>query len=695
MKLTSGPWAALLLGSLALLALAQGLRAEVEPSNGSDELEQQTRTELDSSLRASHKLPKLFDFSLYKQLFEKTYQSAVEEMVRMKLFMARSFRAFISGVSYKHYRLSYYLALNPRSDWTPEELRASEMSADLVNNLPKGVNVVEISDEDSEEDFADVEEVEAELERIEAHRGEPGYAQLAAELDRLTEAKRQQQQQHQRRRRRRKRSPRAGRPGQVRADFELESALIKSQPAPEVAPEVLAKVLNATPASNNPDYEAPEFVSFGARPDGMLDTQIFPASHFKRTYLKRVSMGRVWQRKSSMSGRSSPARGQQQEQPGRPMVWLTSAVVGGLNSLFKPGNVGPREVLEEDHMEEEEDILWVDHRRSNCLFGVHEQGRCGSCYAFAVVAALEWSYCRETGSLVRFSEQYLIDCGARYSDNLNGCAGARIDIAGEFIQNYGLELAQHYPYLARDDECPYEPSTEPAKMGYIRLSLDYIANIPYDMLEDYLQYAPMVVNIVTKGDFYEYGGGVHEGKECDKMGTHSVLLIGHGREEGREYWLMKNSHSTRFGENGYYKLAKDTRCIQPPSGYMYGTHNGKKIRLFPERNSHVERPVKKRAGGSDQNSQRRVPQNEKHREEIEQAERREKLRQLKAEGPGRSGPPESRRQPEESSPSVNSKRLAERDDKRSRLRELEERERRLKEELKRRNYLPAGLEFSP
>lgn len=77
----------------------------------------------------------------------------------------------------------------------------------------------------------------------------------------------------------------------------------------------------------------------------------------------------------------------------------------------------------------------------------------------------------------------------------------------------------------------------------------------------------MVAMYVSR-EFMQYRGGVHDGGKCDKSMGHSMVLVGHGRQDGMQYWLFKNSHGPTWGERGYYKLNKKTgrKCFMAPVG---------------------------------------------------------------------------------------------------------------------------------
>ena len=57
-----------------------------------------------------------------------------------------------------------------------------------------------------------------------------------------------------------------------------------------------------------------------------------------------------------------------------------------------------------------------------------------------------------------------------------------------------------------------------------------------------------------------YGSGIINANSCYRgYVTHAVTMVGYGTEKGVDYWLVKNSWGTRWGENGYFRIAREIK----------------------------------------------------------------------------------------------------------------------------------------
>lgn len=200
----------------------------------------------------------------------------------------------------------------------------------------------------------------------------------------------------------------------------------------------------------------------------------------------------------------------------------------------------------------------VDWRKTGCISKPKTQLSCNSCYAFTTLSLMEYFYCSQTKELTEFSAQYIVDCGPRFK--LAGCKGGKISGVGTFIKKFGLELETMYPYVGKENQCPIPEDglEKEERAGYLKPEITHWHNFP-EMTAWYkwLPKSPMIVGINMPSDFFAYGGGIHDGADCLSEMVHALLLVGSGAQDGKKFWLLKNSFSDSWGENGYIRVSKD------------------------------------------------------------------------------------------------------------------------------------------
>lgn len=99
---------------------------------------------------------------------------------------------------------------------------------------------------------------------------------------------------------------------------------------------------------------------------------------------------------------------------------------------------------------------WRDHKG---VSPVKNQGKCGSCWTFSTVGAVEaHTMIKYDGQFTSLSEQQLVDCAGAY-DNY-GCRGGLPSHAFEYIAAAGgISSEEAYPYFATDRNCTVDEST--------------------------------------------------------------------------------------------------------------------------------------------------------------------------------------------------------------------------------------------
>jgi len=262
-------------------------------------------------------------------------------------------------------------------------------------------------------------------------------------------------------------------------------------------------------------------------------------------------------------------------------------------------------------------VRWTAHGKRDAssrgwfVTPAKDQGTCGSCWSFGAAGTVEGQLANVTRNDAKgdqypteVSEQNLMDCSWRHGNH--GCDGG-LDWQGfnwMLHANGGrVATASTYgPYMNEAGWCHYDNGQNLTKQVVVNgQKFNPRGSIPirewgttavygchphctarfyegmraYDManalehrvedtiaatIEKLWTHGPLSVSInASPQDFYFYGGGVYDNhKECDSRTLdHNVLAVGYGTmEDGSRYWIIKNSWSSHWGEEGFVRVAQ-------------------------------------------------------------------------------------------------------------------------------------------
>jgi len=206
---------------------------------------------------------------------------------------------------------------------------------------------------------------------------------------------------------------------------------------------------------------------------------------------------------------------------------------------------------------------WRNVSGTNYVPAVRNQGGCGSCYAFSSLGMIEsrLRVATKNDVQINLSPQDIVSCSS-YSQGCEG--GFPYLVAGKYAQDYGVVAEVCSPYTGKDSTCSAEKCGRHYVSKYRYVGGYYGACNEELMKISLVNSGPLSVSFEVYPDFMHYSGGVYYHSQLSdqfnpfELTNHAVLLVGYGTDDttGEDYWLVKNSWGTQWGEDGFFRIRR-------------------------------------------------------------------------------------------------------------------------------------------
>jgi C1A family cysteine protease len=199
----------------------------------------------------------------------------------------------------------------------------------------------------------------------------------------------------------------------------------------------------------------------------------------------------------------------------------------------------------------------VNWAGADCIHEIHNQGSCGSCWAFATASVVSDLCCMQEKDHGWLSPQELVSCDKANS----GCQGGLAAKALEYVKANGLVPETCYPYTAKVLPCPNKCADGGDwKAAHVCKAKDLINCGTLEGMKKCIVNGPITVRMIVYQDFMAYKGGVYcWDKKSSALGGHAIRAVGYS-DTPEPNFNCANSWGPAWGEKGYFRISPKDNC---------------------------------------------------------------------------------------------------------------------------------------
>jgi C1A family cysteine protease len=119
-----------------------------------------------------------------------------------------------------------------------------------------------------------------------------------------------------------------------------------------------------------------------------------------------------------------------------------------------------------------------------------------------------------------------------------------------YAKDHAMAYESEYTYTAKDGSCK-NPS------GHVSVkTVHEVTAQSVQSLKDAIAQGPVSVTVeADRRVFQSYSSGVLDSWLCGTRLDHAITAVGYGTEDGKDYYLVRNSWGGSWGDQGYIKIA--------------------------------------------------------------------------------------------------------------------------------------------